>query len=602
MVKIKRIPYGKSDFEAINQKNDYYVDKTQYIPLLELTSFQFLIRPRRFGKSLFLSMLHSYYDINNIDRFDELFRETYILDNPTEEKTSYMILTFNFSAVDPDINRVEESFNTYCNIKIEGFVKRYSHILGNEIVEAVKRYDKPSEKLKYLSDSSKNIKTKLYMMIDEYDNFANTIISRYGQNSYENLTYSEGFFRYFFNVLKDMTSDSGSILARLFITGVSPITLDDVTSGFNIARNITIHENLNEILGFKQKDVEKILDYYISVGVFAHDREETLKLMKEWYGGYQFSKNGEEKIYNSDMILYYLMESYDTKNRLDDLVDQNVKIDYRKLQHFLTINKKLNGNFDALEKLLTDGKLSGDLVKSFPLNQITKRDNFISLLFYFGLITIKGTYQGEIEFIIPNNTIKTLIYSFIRDGYRDVYDFNIDVFELSKLSKRMLYRGEYENCFRFIEREINRVVVLRDFIDGERVIGAYFLSLLSITNSFIIEHEKQQSLGFSDMVLRPFYSVYDDAEYGYLIEFKYLSKKDYKESIKNKPLPLGGGLGEASLVNRYITQATKQLKRYEADDNFKKELQLAPYGDKKLIKLILLFVGGELKVLKEVKS
>ena len=238
-IKIKRIPYGKSDFEAINMKNDYYVDKTHYIPDLELTPFQFLIRPRRFGKSLFLSMLHSYYDILNIDRFDELFRETYILENPTEEKTSYMVLTFNFSAVNPDIDLVEESFNDYCNIRINDFVNKYKNFIPKKLPLLVKEEKKAGNKLKLLASGLRNNPTKIYMMIDEYDNFANTIISRHGQHSYEKLTHSEGFFRYFFNILKDMTSDSGSILARLFITGVSPITLDDVTSGFNIASNIT---------------------------------------------------------------------------------------------------------------------------------------------------------------------------------------------------------------------------------------------------------------------------------------------------------------------------------------------------------------------------
>jgi len=600
MKKIKRIPYGKSDFEAINMKNDYYVDKTHYIPDLELTPFQFLIRPRRFGKSLFLSMLHSYYDILNIDRFDELFRETYILDNPTEEKTSYMVLTFNFSAVNPDIDLVEESFNTYCNIKIDGFVKRYSHVLGENIADNVKKFNKPSDKLKYISDSSKDIKTKIYMMIDEYDNFANTIISRHGEHSYEKLTHSEGFFRYFFNVLKDMTSDSGSILARLFITGVSPITLDDVTSGFNIASNITIERKFNEILGFTTKDVKKIIDYYLEVGVFHQDKDKAFNIMKEWYDNYQFSERAKDKVFNTDMVLYYMMKSYDEEYPPKYLIDENVKIDYKKLEHFLTINRKLNGNFDVLEQLLTEEKISGSLVRSFPLKEITKRDNFISLLFYFGLITINREYRGEIEFIIPNNTIKELLYAFIRDGYRSVYDFNIDVFKLSKLVKDMAYSGDYEGAFKFIANEISRIIVLRDFIDGERVVQAYFLSLFSITNDFIIEHEKEQSLGFSDIVFKPFYDLYEEIEYGYLVEFKYLSKKDYKKSIKTQPLPLGGGLGEASLVKEYIANATDQLKKYETDDKFKKELQLAPYGNKKLIKLILLFVGGEMKVLKEI--
>jgi hypothetical protein len=422
-------------------------------------------------------------------------------------------------------------------------------------------------------------------MIDEYDNFANTIISRHGQYSYEKLTHSEGFFRYFFNVLKDMTSDSGSILAKLFITGVSPITLDDVTSGFNIASNITIERKFNEILGFTTKDVKEIINYYSEMGVFHQDKEKAFNIMKEWYDNYQFSKRVKNKVFNTDMVLYYMMKSYDEEYPPEYLIDENVKIDYKKLEHFLTINKRLNGNFDVLEQLLTEEKISGNLVRSFPLKEITKRDNFISLLFYFGLITINREYRGKIEFTIPNNTIKELLYAFIRDGYRSVYDFNIDVFKLSDLVTNMAYDGDYEPAFKFIASEIDRIIVLRDFIDGERVVGAYFLSLFSITNDFIIEHEKEQSLGFSDMVFKPFYAIYEEIEYGYLVEFKYLSKKDYSPEK----------------MSQYIEDATAQLKRYETDDKFKKEMQLTPYGDKKLIKLILLFVGGEMKVLKRVE-
>ncbi|OQY12882.1 MAG: hypothetical protein B6I31_02340 [Desulfobacteraceae bacterium 4572_19] len=232
--KIKRIPYGKSDFESIIKQQDYYVDKTHFIENLELTSFIFLIRPRRFGKSLFLSMLHNYYDINKKEQFKELFKDTHILKNPTEEKNSYMVLTFNFAEINPEINEVEESFNTYCNIKIDDFIDRYAKFIDKDLITKIKEYKTPDNKLKYLSTKLKTLGKKLYIMIDEYDNFANTIITRYGQKDYEKITHHAGFYRYFFNVLKGMTSTS---LERLFITGVSPITMDDVTSGFNIGDN-----------------------------------------------------------------------------------------------------------------------------------------------------------------------------------------------------------------------------------------------------------------------------------------------------------------------------------------------------------------------------
>ncbi len=602
MKKIKRIPYGKSDFEAINAENRYYVDKTIFIPELERTDYQFLIRPRRFGKSLFLSTLHSYYDILNTSRFEELFQNTYILKNPTEEKTSYMVLTFNFSAVNPDINEVESSFNTYCNIKIDGFVERYSDFIDKDIIREVKQHEKPSEKLKFLSDKLKHNKIKMYIMIDEYDNFANTIIARYGQISYEKLTHSEGFFRYFFNVLKDMTSDSGSILARLFITGVSPITLDDVTSGFNIARNITINPNMNDILGFTQKDVEDIVDYYTKMGVFTQNREKTLEIMKDWYDGYRFSTKSKNTVYNSDMILYYMMESYDNEYGPDSLLDENIRIGYKKLEHFLTINKKLNGNFNVLETIITENKIIGDLVKSFPLKEITKRDNFISLLFYFGLITIEGKEKGKTKFVIPNNTVKELMYGFIRDGYRDVYDFNIDVYKLHDFVANMAYDGDYRPAFEFVANEIKRIIVLRDFIDGERIVQAYFLSLFSITNSFIIDHEKEQNLGYSDMQFRPFYAQHEDIEYGYLVEFKYISPKEYDKGRRSSATTVSDvALQHRSLIDEFIKTAINQLKKYSSDESFKKEYKLAPYGNKHLKKLIVIFVGGEMKLLKEVE-
>ena len=223
MKKIRNIPYGVGDFESVQLENDYYVDKTMFIPQVEKTRFNFLIRPRRFGKTLFLTMLQTYYDLNLKNRFEELFNNTWILNNSTETQNSYMILYFNFSVVNPDIEKVEDSFTNYCNSEIGLFLRKYSKFIGNDIVKRVSEIKLPADKMNEIFVSLSEAKNKIYLLMDEYDNFANTIISRHGQHEYHKLTHDEGFFRYFFNVLKGGASGSGSGLDRMFITGVSPL-------------------------------------------------------------------------------------------------------------------------------------------------------------------------------------------------------------------------------------------------------------------------------------------------------------------------------------------------------------------------------------------
>ena len=577
--KIKRIPYGKGDFEAVNADNRYYVDKTMYIPKLEMTDYVFLIRPRRFGKTLFLSTLQSYYDISKADRFEEFYHDTWILDNPTEERAKYMILYFNFSAVSKNKDQVQQNFNDYCNMQIESFVYRYEKHLPPRFIEILEIKKTAHEKLQLMTAELVNQDTKIYLMIDEYDNFTNTILAEYGQEEYNKVSREEGYFKQFFTTLKGIASGSGSALARMFITGVSPITMDDVTSGFNIGSNITTDETYNEILGFSEMDVSEIIDYYTSAGVFHLDKAECIELMKKWYDNYQFSIRDGNKVFNTDMVLYFMKEAYGKKHLPDDLIDENVRIDYGKLRHLVTANNKLNGNFNELEMLLANGYTTAVLKKSFPSERLIVRDNFISLLFYFGLISIDGTFEGEAKFIIPNRVIECMLNDFISEGYIDSCKVNIDMLTIARLIGKMAYRGDWESCIKFIGETIKECMTVRDLIEGEKVVQALLIALFHAGRPFLIDSEREANGGFIDITLAPFLALYPDMQYAYLIEMKYLkATEEWNDKVKETT----------------INDATAQLEQYAADTNRRKEWHLSPHGDIKLKKLIIVFKGREL--------
>ena len=270
----------------------------------------------------------------------------------------------------------------------------------------------------------------LYVLIDEYDNVANTILAHRGAEAYESFTHGGGFYRNFFATLKAGTGHGGAV-ERVFITGVSPITMDDVTSGFNIGTNVSLMPEFNELLGFTAAEVRAILESYRDHGVFDQDVDEALAVMSEWYNGYRFAKRAQQDIYNTDMVLYYLKASVPGRGKPDDLIDTNVRIDYGKLRHLLTVNRQLNGNFDLLRHLIGAGWVDGELRSGFPPEELDQRDNFVSLLHYFGLLSIREVRDGMPRLAIPNQTVRRLMYGYLRDGYRDV-----GVFATSSTAKK----------------------------------------------------------------------------------------------------------------------------------------------------------------------
>ncbi len=550
MSKLKPIPYAVSSYKTIRQRNHYYLDKTHYIPQLETAGdYLFLIRPRRFGKSSLLTVLECYYYIARVDDFDFFFQDTHIGQQPTPEKNAYLILKFNFSRVNPQLDQIEESFNGHTYNMFALFGQKYAQFLDEFYFKTMDRHRQAYQKLEFLLDYLGMLGHTVYVLIDEYDNFANTILTTAGQQAYRELTHGAGFFRFFFNILKGATDQVDTGLGRLFITGVSPVTMDDLTSGFNIGTNITLQAEFNELLGFTEVDVREMLGYYQHEGgLTLSSLDETLALMRTWYDNYRFASQAETTLFNSDMVLYFIRDLLRTGQSPEEMIDQNVRIDYGKLRHLLILGRQLNGNFRHLLDILEEGRIEAKIVSSFPVERLTKSRNFLSLLFYFGLLSYR--IDGDMPVLSPpNETVKQLLYSYLRDGYEDAEVFTLNLWRLAGLIRGMAYRGDWQPVFNFLAAAVQEQTAIRDFLKGEKVIQTFLLAYLNVTDYYLTRTEVEMGKGFVDLYLQPFWAKYDDIPYTYLIELKYLTK----------------GQGSEEEIDQALTEAESQLQQYATD-------------------------------------
>ena len=558
-----RIPYGHADFRRIRLRKWLYVDKTRFLRRLEREDYVFLIRPRRFGKSLWVSLLENYYDRFWADGFDATFAGTDIGRDPTEEQSRYVTLRFNFSMVNDKLETLESEFETYCMIELRGRLRRHPDLFPEAAVRDILAPPSIANKLSELFQYAGDHDIPLYVLIDEYDNFANTVLAHHGADAYEDFTHGGGFFRNFFATLKGGADRSGGGLERLFITGVSPVTMDDVTSGFNIGTNISLEPDFNEMVGFTEAEVRRLVETYREHGVFDQDVDEAMGLMGEWYNGYRFARNADTDLYNTDMVLYYLKHSMPNRGVPEYLIDTNVRIDYGKLRHLLVVGRQLNGNFDLLREVIGEGRKDLPRIQpSFPLKQLTDRQNFLSLMHYFGLLSIRAAVDGMPRLAIPNQTVKQLMYGYLRDGYRDVEAFRVDLFRFEQLMLRMANQGEWRPALEFLGSAIAQQTGIRDYIAGEKVLQGFFAAYLSVTDYYVFRSEAELGDGYADISLEPLLARFPHLRHGYLIELKYL-----KRSVRSQH---GGPAGEAGLAAA-VSEATAQLDRYLADERLARQ-------------------------------
>ena len=576
-----RIPYGEMSFRRIRVNGWLYVDKTRYLRPLEDERYAFFIRPRRFGKSCWLSLLECYYGRHWAHEFEALFDGTDVGRSPTAERGRYVVVRFDFSTFNDKLETLEERFEGYCFIELRHALERHPDLFPEAALQRILAPPAIDGKLTALFKYAGEHGIPLYVLIDEYDNFANTVLVHRGREAYESFTHGGGFYRNFFATLKAGTGAEGGGLERLFITGVSPITMDDVTSGFNIGRNVTLNPKFNGMLGFTEPEVRSLLELYRDRSAFNQDVDAALDVMREWYNGYRFSEDATGDLYNTDMVLHYLVESVPNEPMPRRLIDPNIRIDYTKLRHLLLVNQRvsagarqLNGNFDLLRHLIGEGETEADLNLSFPLDRLDDPENFLSLLYYFGLLGIRGVSGGAVRLGIPNQTVRRLMYGYLRDAYRDVGVFSVSHHHFSRLVRRMAYQGEWRPAVEYIATALAEQTGIRDYLDGEKVVQAFLAAHFSVVGQFVIHTERELNKGYADLYLEPFVAQYPDIGYGYVVEVKYLKRS---------------GRVDGSVIAERMSEAREQLAGYLADEGLRR---LAP--SVRHVGLAVVFHGWEL--------
>jgi len=587
MDKLKPILLGVSDYGEIRKRNGYFVDHTDLIADLDRTFFAVFLRPRRFGKSLMTSILRAYYDIRKKDQFDFYFKGTKIGANPTEERNKYLVLYFNFSAVKKNPAEVQDHFRAYCCICFDTFMCEYASLLPDAVKEEVAKQDDPGLKLMALSQQLASYDLPLMTIIDEYDNFANTILAEHGRTEYEALCHGDGFFKQFFIQLKAATTGLDAPMKRLFITGVTPVTMDDVTSGFNIGTNLSLDPTFADLMGFTHDDVREMLAYYRDAGALKLDADELADFMTENFNGFSFCGQRQVKMCNPMMVLSYLAYILRNGMRPTESFDENVRTDYAKVKHLITIDNRLGPNFSILERIVRDGEAFGDVAKSFQARDMHQVQNFQSILFYFGMISYAGTKRGLNRLSPPNRTLRTLMNDMLTDGYRDAGQVDTKLFDLAEKMARFAYDGEWRPAIETLAQVVSDCMSVRDAAEGEKVAQAMMVALLyGSCKSLLVDSELEANHGYVDIALAPNLALYPDMAYAGLIELKYVKKDDPLTSERLAQLK---------------AEAAAQLDRYAADHNLAQLWHLKSGNQTiSLIRLSVVFHGPELALAEEV--
>ena len=565
-----KIPYGISNFETLVERGKLYIDRTDYIEKLEFffSSYLFFVRPRRFGKSLFLSVLEYYYGIQYQDKFDQLFGEYYIGKNPTSLANKYLILKFDFSQI--DTSSFENTFKAFLDNVKDGaltFLGLYEQFFEKEGIDKVENATHPAEVMQHLLRITK-LKTpnhKIYLLVDEYDHFANEILSFRFQD-FQEMVGQNGFVRKFYEALK-VGTQSG-IIARLFITGVSPLALDSLTSGFNIATNISLNKQFSSMLGFKQEEVRSILR---GIEIQSNREEQTLKLMQAWYNGYRFGKDAPEAIYNSDMVLYFAGEYSLEHTYPEELLDTNIASDYTKIRRLFKIKNNETSHLGYLEELLTRGKINGKLVRQFELERKFDRDDFISLLYYTGILTIENSIFDELVFKIPNYVIKQLYFQYFHQILLERSELENPKIEIYQKIRHLALENDFNPLIDYTQNILQELSVKKKRNFDEKYLKVIFVSAFFNSGIYHIHSElevkkSKNDKGFVDILLQkrpPF-----ETKYQFVIELKYVKKED------------------ADKAQKIEKEAVAQLKEYLDNDPFLKELDhLKAY--------VVVFVGNK---------
>ena len=563
----KRVPYGRADLKSIREEGLLYIDKTMYIEKLEEHKAVIFTRPRRFGKSMLTSMLAYYYSVGEAENFEQIFKGLYVYDHPTPYKNKYYILQFNFSGIDVSdyktLDEIERSFNN----KIQDSLGRFIGVNNIGIT-----FDKTRTAAGMLSDvlmkfSELHKENNIYIMIDEYDHFTNGMLHGDAKRFLKVLG-SSGFVRAFYEVIKENLEGMNPPVGRFFATGVAPITLDSLTSGFNIATKLTNNPIFTSMCGLTEEEVK-----YAIKESGVPNPEETFNEMKENYDGYMFNKFDQTHLFNTTLVMYYLNSLQMIGMPPENLVDSNLAATGSKIENIAGLINK-DANYKVLDDLLIDGEIEGKIVDSFELENHFDENDFLSMLFYNGYITI-GSVGVRSKLKIPNYVTKILYASYFIKLVDRHNKYRIDTTEIEEGMQELAEDGKIEKITSKVQEFLFHCSVRDKENFNEMNLKHVFSMILAFTTQYIVYGEYPAGQGFVDMYIAK--AANSLATYEAVVELKYLNKEkarkfNFKKSIK---------------------EASEQLERYLEDKRMKDKENLK--------KFVIVFEGFEKYYIEELK-
>jgi Predicted AAA-ATPase/PD-(D/E)XK nuclease superfamily len=520
-----KIPYGQSDFKKVILDGYFYQDRTEFIRILETApTFLYYLRPRRFGKSLFVSMLHHYYGVEHQPQFKQLFGQLAIGKKPTPLANKYLILSFEFSGI--QTNTAAHTFNDFLeNIResVGIFLNQYDDIFPPDIHASIIEKKQPNGILKtlfshYIKISKTKKIPKIYLLVDEYDHFANELIS-FNFDYFAKSVTENGFVRKFYETIKTATRDG--VVDRLFITGVSPVTLDSMTSGFNIGVNVSLIDKFHGMMGFEEAEVRSILR---DIGIKNTELTEVLDDLRAWYDGYLFNIEAKAHIYNTDMVLYFATQ-YQLGNKYpDNLLDPNIATDYGKIRKIFTIQGRETENLDVLNKLTEDGQVSAELTIQFSLERNFSKDDLISLLFYMGFLTIKEQDIAGFIFRFPNYVIERLYADYFVSMLKEQKGLPIDNRLLNAALRDIAKFGNPELLYNEVIKVVKALSTRDSQGFNENSLKSIFVSLLQQQQFYYVHSEYESDRQYVDVFLETIrgHAVKFEAAF----ELKYIKKAE----------------------------------------------------------------------------
>lgn len=554
MAQPSKLPHTISNFQELITQNYLYVDKTEYLEKMEALpqKYLFFLRPRRFGKSLFTTLLRYYYGIEHQSNFQELFGHLYIGQHPTPNANRFFILNMEFTKI--PTTSYEDTFKGFLKrvkIAADDFLIKYKAYFTKEDRERVQKLSYPADviELLILLMKEKAPKKQIYIVIDEYDHFANELIA-FDFPNFEKIVGQNGFVRKFYEAIKEGTKEG--VVGYFFATGITPITLDSMTSGFNIGTNISTDIRFVEMMGFTDDELRQVLD--VAQEKYPINKNELIPELKKWYNGYKFNGAAKESLYNPSMILYFATYYQALGVFPETMLDKNVASDYHKIRRLLSVGMPKD-NYPLLRKIVQQNTIEGELTEEFSFEKLFSDDDFLSLLFYNGFLTIKDKWSGITTFKVPNYVISRLYLSYFFDLLKEKDEINIKTNKIRKAIREMALKGNPQDFFFFIE-DILKQLSNRDYQNfSEKYIKLLMMSTMLLTDTYYVESERETPEGYLDLSFTEQPTV--EVNYEYLFELKYL-KKENKKHLKTEQ-----------------KEAKKQLLTYiNSSNKFKKMKQL----------------------------